>query len=244
MIKLAKKIAFILTLALLLGLMLFFFFDKPLPEGEEGPAADQLADKMLRAVNYQAWESTVAAQWTFFRGHNFLWDKKRNLVRVLWDDFQVLLRTTDQSGKAFKNGKELSGDEASEALKTAWEYFANDSFWLAAPFKVYDPGTSRKLVKTDRGDALLVSYASGGVTPGDSYLWILDDDGTPQAWQLWVRIIPVGGMEFSWEGWETYENGVKLSNLHDGIMDIKISDIKLAMEVSDLNDGIDPFQNM
>lgn len=239
-----KKLFLIIATILVICLVLYSVYDKPLPTGEEGVAADQLADKMLQAINHQAWENTVAVQWSFFRGHDFIWDKKRDLVQVQWDDFRVLLRTTDQSGKAFKNERELSGDGASEALQTAWEYFANDSFWLAAPFKIYDPGTSRELVKTDRGDGLLVSYASGGVTPGDSYLWILSDDGTPQAWQLWVQIIPLGGMEFSWEGWKTYENGVRLSNFHNGIMDVKITNIKLAMDVSELNDGIDPFQNM
>lgn len=239
-----KKILLTILAVLVIGLIFYFYYDQPIPEGEEGPAADQLADKMLTAVNYQAWQKTTAVKWSFYRGHDYLWDKKRDLVEVKWDDYRVLLNTKEISGKAFKNDQILTGDSASEALQQAWEKFANDSFWLAAPFKIYDPGTSRKLVKTNRGDALLVSYSSGGVTPGDSYLWILNDDGTPKAWKLWVKIIPLGGVEFSWDNWETYETGAKLSNFHAGILDVKVSNIALANSISELNHGNDPFQDM
>ena len=32
-------------------------------------------------------------------------------------------------------------------IKTATDYFNNDSFWLVAPFKVYDNGVKRSIVK-------------------------------------------------------------------------------------------------
>ena len=33
----------------------------------------------------------------------------------------------------------------------------------------------------------------GGVTPGDTYLWILDDSGRPVAWRVWVKILHIPG---------------------------------------------------
>ena len=87
---------------------------------------------------------------------------------------------------AIEGGLRQNGPRADELLQRAWVHFANDGFWLAAPFKVRDPGTSRALVKTDDGrDALLVTYGSGGVTPGDAYLWHLGHDGLPTRYEMW-----------------------------------------------------------
>jgi hypothetical protein len=46
------------------------------------------------------------------------------------------------------------------------DYFNNDSFWLIAPFKLRDAGTTRSIVMQDN-QALMITYASGS-TPGDS----------------------------------------------------------------------------
>ena len=82
--------------------------------------------------------------------------------------------------------------------------------------KAFDPGTSRALLKLPNGnDGLLVHYNSGGVTPGDTYLWHLDENGLPVAWQMWVGIIPVGGMQFSWEDW-TNPPLPRLAQQHNG----------------------------
>ena len=67
-------------------------------------------------------------------------------------------------------------DEQLDVLRgKAYSFFCNDSFWMIAPFKAFDEGVTRTIVMSKEGNQnLLVSYASGGVTPGDSYLWILD----------------------------------------------------------------------
>lgn len=239
-----KKISIALGIFLCIATLLFVIYDEPLPEGEEGIEAEILAEKMLKAVNFAAWDSTVAIKWSFHGGHDYLWDKKRKLVQVKWDQMQVLLNTADVTGKAYKNGRLLESEQSADALQKAWKYFINDSFWLAAPFKIKDPGTKRSLVKTKDGDALLVHYSSGGVTPGDSYLWILDEDGSPALWKLWVEIIPIGGMAFSWEKWQTYTTGARLATLHNGIIDVEIFNVQLAMDVVTLNNGTDPFEQM
>lgn len=240
---LKKLLLLVLILAGILALI-YGYYNEPLPEGQESMEAEMLANKMLKAINYSAWDSTVAAKWSFPGGHHYLWDKKRKYVAVHWDDYKVLLNTLDQSGMAFKNDRRLEATKADELQKKAWKYFVNDSFWLAAPFKIKDPGTTRSIVKTPKGDALLVHYSSGGLTPGDKYLWILDENGLPVSWKLWVQIIPVGGLEFSWSDWQTYSTGARLSSFHDGIIDIKLSQIELAMDVAELNNGVDPFERL
>jgi hypothetical protein len=198
------------------------------PRGQTGPAADAMARKMLDAIHHEAWENTRLVRWSFPGGHHYTWDKTKGLVQVRWGDTEVLLRTADVSGKAWRNREELKGQAAEEAVQEAWGYFCNDSFWLNAPAKAFDPGTSRSIVELEEGgQGLLVSYDSGGVTPGDAYLWLLDEQGLPKSFKMWVSIIPIGGLEASWEGWTTFPTGAKLSTVHDlGFFATEIANLK------------------
>ncbi|REE00097.1 hypothetical protein [Marinoscillum furvescens] len=196
----------------LLVLVLFLSFTflgvsvhESLPQGQPGLRAERLADSLLSAVGYDGYQNLETIRWSYPPGHHYVWDKQQDSVQVSWDEFTVMLSTESIRGYAYRGERPLSGEQLDKVLWKAWEYFANDSFWLVAPFKVRDPGTSRSYVETDRGHGLLVTYSSGGVTPGDSYLWVLDKHTyRPVAWQMWVSIIPVGGVEFSWENWQQY----------------------------------------
>jgi len=148
-------------------------------------------------------------------------------VDVRWGDKLVKLHTKSVTGTAYVSGKQVTGDEANELIQAAWSHFCNDSFWLAAPYKIRDPGTSRSLVSLENGtNALLVSYDSGGVTPGDSYLWMLDDAGLPTAWKMWVNIIPLGGLKTSWENYKTLPSGAVVAQTHEfPMITLELSDI-------------------
>lgn len=210
----------VLTLLLIAGLIIH----QPRPEGTAGLQAEALADSMLSALNYNAYQKLEVIRWSYPRGHHYVWNKQENQVNVRWDSYDVNFDTQTLEGTAKKHGQLLNGKEAKEAVDQAWSYFANDSFWLVAPYKVRDPGTQRYLVETEAGPALLVTYTSGGVTPGDSYLWHLDEDYMPVAWQMWVKILPIGGLRFSWERWETIK-GARFSTFHKGPIDIEIAEL-------------------
>ena len=95
----------------------------------------------------------------------------------------------------------------------------------------------------DGEESLLVSYASGGLTPGDAYLWRVGPDGTPTAWKLWVSILPIGGVETSWEGWVTLDTGARISTRHAGPLGLtlELTDVEGAATLDALVDGPDPF---
>jgi len=213
------------------------------PEGTPSAEADALAQKMMAAVNKPAWDTTAIISWDFAGRQQYLWDKSRNFVKVMWDNNEVLLHTKSVTGKAFQKGAEVIGDKAKTLVSKAWSHFCNDSFWLNAVVKAFDEGTSRRLVKTgDDRDAMMVSYDSGGVTPGDSYAWILDDNGLPKSYKMWVNIIPIGGLEFSWEDWVTLDTGAKIATLHKSrIFDLKINDVKGAASLAAYGLTSDPF---
>ena len=247
--KIFKIIAIIIAVLIVGLFVLRFVLSEKIPKGEQGAAADALAQKMLTAINKPAWDSTGVVQWTFKgRGdHDFLWDRTRNWVQVKWDENEVFVVLDSLQGTAFQNGKRVEGKEADKLVETAWEFFANDSFWLNAPAKVFDKGTERRLVKLENGeDALLITYASGGVTPGDSYLWILNENGLPTSWKMWVKIIPVGGVPTVWKDWTTLETGAKVAQNHTidlkgKKMEVAITNLKAAKDLASFGLEKDPF---
>ena len=92
---------------------------------------------------------------------------------------------------------------------------------------------------------MLVEYSSGGVTPGDTYLWILDDDGLPHSWKMWVKIIPIGGIEFSWNEWKTLSTGARVALHHDHkLLKINLSDVKAGMTWKDMDVDKDLFERL
>lgn len=233
---------FVIIFVVLVGVG--FALDEPRPVGIPGPAAEALARRMQDAVARDRWDETGAVEWSFFVNHH-LWDRQRGFVEVRHGDLRVLLRTHDQTGVAYRGGQPLRGSELRDALDDAWAYFCNDSFWLNPIVKVFDDGTSRSIVPVDGRDALLVEYASGGVTPGDAYLWILDDDGLPREWRMWVSVLPIGGVSTPWGGYVTLPTGAKVATRHgDGLLGFELGDVRGASALSDLYPDADPFASL
>jgi hypothetical protein len=217
MMRAFKILAAILILGLVTLVAVGYSANDPRPVGQPGPEADALARSMEAAVRKDAWDRTGAVRWSFFEQHHYVWDRDRNLVELKWGDSRALFRTGDQTGRVWSHGNEQTGADAEEALRAAYAYWINDSFWLNPVVKLFDPGVERSLVKLDDGrNALLISYTSGGVTPGDAYLWIPGPDGMPASWRMWVQIIPIGGIETTWDGWTELRTGAKVSTQHEG----------------------------
>lgn len=207
---------------------------------------DALARRMMAAVDADAWARTGAVRWTFFNGDRHLWDRARNLDRFEHGDARVLIDLNTRRGSATRAGRALAGAELAAALDTAWRRWINDSFWLNPVVKAFDVGVTRAVARGDDGrDALLLSYRSGGVTPGDRYLWMFDASGRPRAWRMWVSVIPIGGLEASWEGWTRLSTGAWVSTMHHmGPAQLCIRDVAGAETLAALAPGEDPFAGL
>ncbi|MFD2552209.1 hypothetical protein ACFSQP_10315 [Bizionia sediminis] len=228
-VKISLGIVVFLTLPSLLFFgFVYFKYNEELPTGIAGPQADSLAHNMLEALNYEAYKNTNYIEWSFKNRRHYQWQKNKHTCTVRWKDYKVQLHLNHpDSSKVFVHNFEIQGEQASEHIKTALGYFNNDSFWLVAPYKVFDPGTERQLIPLDNNQqGLLVTYTSGGTTPGDSYLWILDANNKPIKFRMWVQILPIGGLEASWNNWTTTESGALLPTFHQFLfLGIKLNNV-------------------
>ena len=218
-----------IVLASIAGILLitYFILDTELPEGKSGKAADVLARNILNTLNDQKYQETNFIEWTFREKNQYKWNKTDNTVHAKIGEDSVFLDLKNQT-----NNKVLlqnSSNTPQNIIEKAIKNFNNDSFWVVAPFKLFDSGTKRSIVNFDDGSrGLLITYTSGGSTPGDSYLWKLDQYFRPVSYQMWVSIIPIGGLEVTWENWTKMQSGIYLAKTHKilGILDIPISNLR------------------
>jgi hypothetical protein len=205
-----------------------------LPEAEAGADAEALTDRMLTAVGHGAWLELGAVQWRFrSSGPLFVWDLRGNRFRMEKGTRVVHVDIATREGTVRDGDRLLEGDARTRALEKAWSTFLNDRFWLFPFWQLRAPGTTRSVVELEDGRrALRVDYASGGVTPGDSYVWILDESGRPEAWRLWVSSLPFKGIEVTWAGW-TEIDGVLFATEHEApVLSLPIVDLKAGADLA------------
>lgn len=224
--KFFKILGVLLVLLILFIVGYYLVNNEKLPEGKQGKEADALATKMFNAIHNEAFENTEVLKWSFRGEHFYNWNKLENIVHISWSNYKVTLDTKQlEKSELYIDGK-ISDNK--EIIQQAQDFFNNDSFWLIAPYKIFDPGTERRLVNYNDKDALLITYTSGGSTPGDSYLWILDENYVPTSFKMWTSVIPIGGVSATWSDWKTTKTGVKLPTKH------KLSLLGMELDMGDV----------
>lgn len=210
--KFFKFLGILLVVLIVAGTVFYFVKNEDLPQGKQGVEADALAIKMLNAINHKAFETTEIIEWDFRKAHFYKWYKHKSIVEVSWDENKVILNTKEpKKSEVFVNDKKVNNPEL---IQTAESYFNNDSFWLIAPYKIFDAGTQRSIVNYENKEALMITYTSGGSTPGDSYLWFLDDNYMPTSFKMWTKVIPIGGVSATWSNFKNTKSGIKLPSNH------------------------------
>ncbi|WP_298955871.1 hypothetical protein [uncultured Nonlabens sp.] len=226
---LLKSILAILAIIIIAIITLKIVYTEDVPQGKSGKLADDLALKILDAINHKQFTEVNEIQWTFRGVNKYEWKVQQNLVDVYWGDYRVAYQTQKpQSSFAFKDGKPLKGEEKDEAIAYAAKNFNNDSFWVVAPYKIFDLGTTRELIIEDGKEKLLVTYNSGGTTPGDSYLWEVDDNYRPTSFKMWVSILPLDAIEAKWSDWEITAGDFPLAQKRSILgVTIPVTDLKV-----------------
>ncbi len=217
MIKIIKfifKIAVVLlgvTAILFLGIYLIYNSD--LPKGITGEKANNLAYKISSSIGYEAYQHTDFISWDV-REYAYRWDKVNKIVVVEWDNNYVLYNQDEPHNSVVAKPTNCSDTIKKQLIAKAESKFNNDSFWLVAPFKFFDTGVERVYIEATENEnaSLLITYKSGGTTPGDSYQWFVDENFMPTHFKMWVQIIPIGGLPATWANWKKMNTGIKLSH--------------------------------
>jgi len=234
--RLFKILAIVLLVVIVGGAIAVFALSEDVPVGASQDEARAMAEKMQKAINIDAWNSLRYVSWDFAGRNQYIWDKFENTAQVTTGEAIVMLNLLSKEGTATVNGQKKEGEEKDALLRKAWANFCNDSFWLNAPAKIFDEGAELSLVTQEDGsEGLKVTYTSGGVTPGDTYVWTLDDQGLPTSYKMWTQILPIGGLELSWEDYQTLPGGALVASKHvSPAFTLLITDIKGGMTLEEV----------
>lgn len=196
-----------------------------IPSGKEGEAAEKLAADMLQAAGLPQWQKTAAVEFTFAGIRSHLWDKGRNLVQYRKGDIVVRFNKDNFRGVAYEKGKRIEdGKRVWSLIEEANSAFINDTFWLQPLFHIYSPGARRYLIEPD---SLRVTFFEGGVTPGDSYIFMPGADHRLQKMQMWVKILPIKGAIAEFSEYTITETGVPIAlRRKTAVKDIILSNVK------------------
>lgn len=166
---LKKIVKWIFALLIILAVLITIIYSKlnePLPKGRSGEAADALAVEIMKNLNYTSFKNTRFVEWSFPGGHHYKWNKQKGEVLVKWDANEVLVTLNDKSNSKLMLPSNTDSKAATAIIEKAIVYFNNDSFWLIAPYKLFDKGVSRQLITpVDGKRRLLVTYNKGEVPP-------------------------------------------------------------------------------
>lgn len=229
-------IFFTLPSLLFFGYM-YFKYHEDLPSPNPSPAADVAALNMLKTLNYEAYKNTSYIEWTFKKRHHYKWMKPEHYCEVYWKNIQVNLQlNTPERSKVLINNTPVQGPEAQELIQKAQNYFTNDSFWLIAPYTVFNTGTTRSLIPLDNNkQGLLVNYPETKASKGDTYLWMLDANHKPYAFKMWNNLLPIDGLEASWNDWTTSETGALFPSFHNILFfGFEITDLKTSESLPEI----------
>lgn len=223
MISLRRLLLILISLFVLAALVVYatvyISSRRDRPHGESGARAEALRSSIERAAGVAQFQKLAAIEFRFGPAdRRHLRDLRRRLVQVQWTEAegrQLRVQYAEQSllGRAWENGAELDDEQQrNEAILKAYRFHTNDFFWLNPWAQMRADGLRCEYVGER---ALALHYESGGVTPGDSYLIIVDGDGLPRRWQMWVQVMPTPGAEFRIEGWQEF-GGVRFATRHVG----------------------------
>jgi len=174
--------------------------------------ADSVAYRLLRAHGADAWASAPYLRFNFgietpdgaqtIARH--LWNRNTGEYRIEWtagpdSSYVALVNVRDPqdgrlSGTVYLNGDELTGTAGNSAREQAYGRFVNDTYWLLAPLKVYDPGVNRTYLpdsSTAEHDVLQLTFNDVGRTPGDRYwLYVSTETGQLERWAYHLQGMP------------------------------------------------------
>ena len=175
------------------------------------------------------------------------WDRWKGRYRVDGVDegapYSVYFDVNTRAGSAYVGGKKV--DDAAKQKKwldDAYGAFINDSYWLLAPFKVFDPGVTLSDAGQDKGpngeacDVLKVTFGNVGLTPKDMY-WLYVDRASHLLveWKYVLKGEDKPPTAFAWSDWKKV-GSIRLASMRKGLTKpnvIRFENLKVSADVDE-----------
>jgi len=113
-------------------------------------------------------------------------------------------------GRAWINGREITGPRVDTLLTSAYARFINDSYWLLMPYKWSDPGVHTHYVgkqTDDKGvewEVVKLTFDQVGLTPQNEYLaYINPRTGLMERWYHFPRAGAQPAI-YDWKNWQQF----------------------------------------
>lgn len=184
-------------------------------EREESTAADELAREVAEKAGDPGEVEKLAFSFIVEVGgdqkvrRRHIWRPEDGRLTVEKDDtiirFQKLhdhnpTQLAEAPGEHTDAWQSIAPDTEPARAAEAWSWFVNDSYWLLAPAKLFDPGVQRSL--DDQG-RLVLTFGDVGLTPDDRYRLTIDrDPDVVTRWQFELQDGRSGA--FRWRDYQRF----------------------------------------
>lgn len=197
------------------------------------PKAVAVADRVMEALGgREAWDRTRYISWNFFGVRRHYWDKWTGDLRIEKDSLIILTNVHTKIGQARKGQTPVDDlDELAQLMKTSYEWWINDSYWMFMPYKLRDPGVKlayggeKTLDDGTPVEMLVLTFDDGtGLTPGNKYeVAVSTETDLIVSWTFYERADDKKPrFTLPWAGWEQFGE-IKLATKHGQGRDWDIS---------------------
>lgn len=115
------------------------------------------------------------------------------------------------AGEVYLNGTAVDSSAHATRMRQAHQRYVNDSYWLLAPVKAFDPGVNRSYVADSsdaQHDVIKLTFGEVGLTPGDEYwLYVNKETGRLDRWAFHLQGMPddAAPRRHDWVDYRTFE---------------------------------------
>lgn len=198
---------------------------------ERDAKADAVGHELIAAMGGTgAWEKARQFQFDFVvvkegkpvARFSHVWDRYTGDYRLTGTEktgapFTVYFNLNSKTGKAFINNVAAQGEARDKLIENAYGRFINDTYWLLAPWKIFDPGvvltydSERTCPDGGTCDVLKLAFENVGLTPRDVYwLWVTRDGRRMVQWQYVLGGASEPPTTAAWKDWKPM-GGILLS---------------------------------
>jgi hypothetical protein len=198
---------------------------------ERDAKAEAVGRELIAAMGGpSAWEKARQFQFDFVvvkegkpvARFSHAWDRYTGDYRLKGVDkagapFAVYFNVNTRDGVAFVNSLRAEGEQKKKLLENAYGRFINDTYWLLAPWKIFDPGVSltydgeKPCPGGGTCDVLKLSFENVGLTPKDVYwFWVSRGPRRMVQWQYVLGGASEPPTTVAWKDWQPM-GGIMLS---------------------------------